>query len=92
MTNLQLVLHESFNARPVDVYRDPAGTEMMTRQQIAAMLGISVNAIDQLHRRYRDRLEQFSVTDKLSGADGKQYKTYLFLPTALPLRKERPMK
>jgi prophage antirepressor-like protein len=70
MTNLQIIAHESFCAKPVDVFRKD-GSEWMTRQQIAGMLDVSDDSIRKIHDRYEKRFSLFSVSDKMSGTDGK---------------------
>lgn len=76
---LQLVKRENFGAIQCDIYS--AGTEFwMTREQIGEALGYAnpTDAIYRIHERNKERLDRFSVIDKLSAADGKAYDTYLY--------------
>ncbi len=52
----------------------------MIREQIGETLEYSKpgNAITVLHRRYKDRLDQYSASFKLNGTDGKAYDTYVY--------------
>lgn len=52
----------------------------MTRNQIGNALGYGnpQKAMDNIHARNKGRLDQFSVTLKLSGTDGKLYDTHLY--------------
>lgn len=52
----------------------------MTRKQIGEALeyGDPQKAIDNLHNRYRDRLDKYSVTLKLGATDNKKYDTTLY--------------
>src|SRR5690606_783926 len=52
----------------------------MTRKQIGEALQYKNpdDSIYRIHERNKDRLDRFSVTDKLSSTDGKQYETILY--------------
>ena len=64
----------------VDYYGDGRGNFYMTREQIGRALGYSnpQKAIDNIHKRRKDRLDRFSVTLKLRGTDSKEYATVLY--------------
>lgn len=66
--NLQLVKTENFNDITCDFY-SAEDDIWMTRKQIGEALEYSdpQKAIDNLHNRYRDRLDKYSVTLKLGG-------------------------
>lgn len=53
---------------------------LLTRNQISTALEYSDpnTAITKIHSRHKDRLDQFSVSTKLVGTDGKEYETYLY--------------
>ena len=96
MTNVQIVMHESFGATRIDIFRKD-NRELVTRSQVAEMLGVSSDAIRKIHDRNANRLNHFSVADKMSGTDGKYTrhtftlsKVYSKLPAIVIHRK--PMK
>ncbi|WP_101697026.1 BRO-N domain-containing protein [Clostridium minihomine] len=79
MKNLQLVKSENFGSVKADIYSN--GNDMfMTIDQLARCLEYTgSNAIEQiLSRNQYLKNSEFSVTDKLSGTDGKQYNTRIF--------------
>lgn len=81
MSNLVLVKSENFGNVHCDFYSDNATKEVwMTREQIGQALGYAdpADAIYRIHERNKERLDGFSVIDRLSGTDGKQYDTYLY--------------
>lgn len=80
MHNLALVKSATFGNVACDFYRDEADDIMLTRQQIGESLEYSnpQKAIDTLHARHADRLDQFSVTLNLRATDGKQYETTVY--------------
>jgi len=62
-----------------DLYK--AGEDiLMTRKQIGESLGYAdpQKAIDNLHSKHRNRLDKYSVTLEVRGADGKLYDTALY--------------
>lgn len=77
--NLQLVKTENFNDITCDFY-SAEDDIWMTRKQIGEALEYSdpQKAIDNLHNRYRDRLDKYSVTLKLGATDNKKYDTTLY--------------
>lgn len=77
---LELVTTEKFNGLDCNFYRNEKEAVMVTREQIGAALGYSEPriAIEKIHKRYKDRLDQFSVVTRLEANDGKQYETYLY--------------
>ncbi|MGO5096303.1 BRO-N domain-containing protein [Agathobaculum sp. LCP25S3_E8] len=79
MNKLTLVKAEHFGEIEADIYSN--GKEMfMTIGQLAACLGYAGrDAIEKIVKRnpYLTE-EQFSVTDRLSATDGKQYETLIF--------------
>lgn len=77
--NLQLVKTENFNNITCDFY-SAEDDIWMTRKQIGEALEYSdpQKAIDNLHNRYRDRLDKYSVTLKLGATDNKKYDTTLY--------------
>lgn len=77
--SLVLVKSENFGNVKCDFYSDKKET-WMTREQIGKALEYAdpQKAIDNLHKRNKNRLDQLSVTLKLRGTDGKMYDTYLY--------------
>ncbi|SNR85569.1 BRO family, N-terminal domain [Anaerovirgula multivorans] len=57
----------------------------LTKKQIGRALDYSdaQKAIDNLHKRHKERLDKFSVTLKLRGTDGKEYNTTVYSPKGL---------
>lgn len=80
MNNLQLVKSENFGAVKCDFYKNEMKEVLMTREQIGAALEYSnfSDAIRKIHERHKERLDLFSVQDKMTGTDGKFYMTYLY--------------
>ena len=76
---LALVKSENFGGVTCDFYQG-MGEIWMTRRQIGEALEYRdpEDAIRKIHERHKERLDKFSVTDKLSGTDGKLYRTYLY--------------
>lgn len=79
MNELNLVMQGNFNNVTCDFYSS-GGEILMTRNQIGEALEYDnpSDSIEVIHRRHKDRLDKFSVTDKLTVTDGKLYKTYLY--------------
>ena len=80
MSNMKLVTTETFGEVPCDFYRNMNDDILLTRNQIGTALEYSDpnTAITKIHSRHKDRLDQFSVSTKLVGTDGKEYETYLY--------------
>lgn len=80
MSNLQLIKSKKFNGIKCDFYKNENQEILLTRQQIGEALGYKnpQNAIDVLHSRHKERLDKFSVTVTLTGADEKLYDTTLY--------------
>jgi anti-repressor protein len=76
---MQLLRSASFGNIQCNVYRDNDQL-FMTREQIGTALeyGNPADSIRKIHDRNKPRLDNFSVTVKLSGTDGKMYDTYLY--------------
>lgn len=73
MSELQVFKNETFGEVPCDFYKNENGDIFMTREQIGTALEYTNpnDAIRIIHRRNKDRLDKFSVSFKLNGADGK---------------------
>ena len=80
MSNLQLITTENFGSIPCDFYRNMNDDILLTREQIGSALEYRdpINSLAKIHQRHKDRLDKFSVVDKMSGTDGKEYDTYLY--------------
>lgn len=79
MHNLQIVRSAQFGSIPCDFYRHKQEI-WMTRRQIGEALGYADprKAIEKIHTRNSDRLNQLSVVVNLGTTDGKEYDTYLY--------------
>lgn len=77
---LRLVKQGEFLGIKCDFWTDEQGEVYMTRKQIGEALQYKNpdDSIYRIHERNKDRLDRFSVTDKLSSTDGKQYETILY--------------
>ena len=80
MSNLVLVKSETFGSVQCDFYKGENGEILLTRKQIGEALEYAdpQKAIDNLHSKHQERLDRFSVTLKVRGADKKQYPTTLY--------------
>lgn len=78
--NLKLVTTETFGTVSCDFYRNMNDEMMLTRNQIGQALEYRnpQKAIDNIHSKHKDRLNDLSVTLKLRGTDGKEYLTTLY--------------
>lgn len=80
MSNLKLITTETFNNLSCNFYRNMNDDILLTREQIGQALEYSnpQKAIDNIHSKHRDRLDELSVTTKLRATDGKCYNTMLY--------------
>lgn len=80
MSNLKLITTENFGDISCDFYRNMNDDILLTREQIGSALEYKdpINSLAKIHQRHKDRLDKFSVVDKMSGTDGKEYDTYLY--------------
>lgn len=80
MSNLTLISTETFNNLPCNFYRNMNDDILLTREQIGQALEYSnpQKAIDNIHSKHRNRLDELSVTTKLRATDGKCYNTMLY--------------
>ena len=79
MNDLILVKQSDVNGILMDFYKGNSDA-WVTRRQIGEALEYSnpQKAIDNIHQKNKKRLDQFSVTLSLRGADGKFYETTLY--------------
>lgn len=77
---LKLITTETFGTVPCDFYRNMNDEMLLTRNQIGQALEYKnpQKAIDNIHSKHRDRLDDLSVTTKLRATDGKEYFTTLY--------------
>ena len=77
---LKLITTETFGTVPCDFYRNMNDDMLLTRNQIGQALEYSnpQKAIDNIHSKHKDRLDELSVTTKLRATDGKEYMTTLY--------------
>jgi len=80
MGDLTLIKSANFGNVKCDFWEDDNGNILLTRKQIGQALEYAdpQKAIDNLHAKHADRLDNFSVTLKVRGADGKMYDTTLY--------------
>lgn len=80
MRNLKLITTEKFGDLDCNFYRNINDDILLTREQIGIALEYTDpdDALYRIHKRHKDRLDKFSVTDKLTSTDGKEYETYLY--------------
>ena len=80
MNSLKLITTERFGNISCDFYRNMNDDILLTREQIGTALEYTNpdDALSKIHKRHKDRLDQFSVVAKLSSTDGKEYDTYLY--------------
>lgn len=81
MTNkLLLIEKQDVLGFMTDFYRDDNGELYMTAKQIGICLGYAnpQKAMDNIYSRYKDQVEENSVTLKLRATDGKSYKTRVY--------------
>lgn len=80
MNSLKLITTENFGNISCDFYRNMNDDILLTREQIGSALEYTNpdDALSKIHKRHKDRLDQFSVVAKLSSTDGKEYDTYLY--------------
>ena len=78
--NIKLITTETFGTVPCDFYRNMNDDMLLTRNQIGQALEYSnpQKAIDNIHSKHKDRLDELSVTTKLRATDGKEYMTTLY--------------
>lgn len=76
----KLITTETFENVPCDFYRNMNDEMLLTRNQIGQALEYKnpQKAIDNIHTKHRNRLDDLSVTTKLRATDGKEYFTTLY--------------
>lgn len=64
--NLKLITTETFGELPCNFYRNANDNILLTREQIGQALEYKnpIKAIQNIHEKHKDRLEQFSVRIK----------------------------
>lgn len=77
---LKLITTETFGNVSCDFYRNMNDEMLLTRNQIGQALEYKnpQKAIDNIHAKHKDRLDDLSVTTKLRATDGKEYFTTLY--------------
>ena len=60
MSNLKLIITETFNNLPCNFYRNMNNDILLTREQIGQALEYSnpIDAIYRIHKRHQDRLDK----------------------------------
>lgn len=76
---MELVKKEDFNGYSLDIFGEKQ-VYFITRKQIGEALEYSdpQKAIDKIHERHKEKLDELSVTVKLTGTDLKLYDTILY--------------
>ena len=69
MSNLRLVTTERFGEIDCNFYRNMNNDILLTREQIGSALEYKnpVDAIKEIHRKHKDRLNKFSMIEKIQG-------------------------
>lgn len=80
MNELTLVKQAPLGDLTIDCYTDGQGNYYVTREQIGQALEYPhpKQAIDNIHKRHKKRLDRFSVVLKMRTTDGKKYDTVLY--------------
>ena len=80
MNKLTLITTETFGDLSCNFYRNMNDDILLTREQIGQALEYAnpQKAIDNIHSKHKDRLNELSVTTKLRATDGKCYNTMLY--------------
>lgn len=80
MNNLKLITTETFGDLSCNFYRNMNDDILLTREQIGQALKYAdpQKAIDNIHSKHKDRLNDLSVTTKLRATDGKCYNTMIY--------------
>lgn len=82
LSTLQLATTSKFNGVICEFYcKDGEYTDLwLTRKQIGSALeyGNPDDALYRIHERHKDRLDRFSVIDKVSSTDGKSYDVIMY--------------
>ena len=78
--SIHLVKANKFNDFPCDFYANDNWDIYLTRKQIGKALGYKNpdNALNKIHSRHKDQLEQKYIIHKLESTDGKMYDLYLY--------------
>lgn len=80
MSNLKFITTENFGDLQCNFYRNMNDDILLTRGQIGTALEYIYpdDALSKIHNRHKDRLDKFSVVDRLASTDGKEYETILY--------------
>ena len=80
MTNLKLITTETFGDLSCNFYRNMNDDILLTREQIGQALEYSNPsvALSIIHKKHKDRLDNFSVVIKTISTDGKAYDTIYY--------------
>lgn len=80
MNNLKLIVSDNFGNVRCNFYKNEKEDILMTRAQIGQALEYNdpSDAVRKIHDRHKERLDKFSVRDKMTATDGKLYMTYLY--------------
>jgi len=78
--SLELIRTEQFNGIDCAFYQNETKNIWVTRKQIGEALEYvdPQRSMDKLHAAHKSRFDQFSVTAKLAGTDGKLYNTMIY--------------
>ena len=78
--NLSIVSKEMFGQNEMTIYENENKDIFMTREQIGRALDYSnpTIAISKIHKRHKQRLDEFSVVTSLVSTDGKTYETTIY--------------
>lgn len=78
--NLSIATKEMFGQNQINIFQDENNEVFMTREQIGQALEYSEPgiAISKIHKRNKERLDNFSVVTRLVSTDGKSYETVIY--------------
>lgn len=80
MSNLKLITTEKFGDLNCNFYRNMNDDILLTREQIGSALEYAnpQKAIDNIHSKHKDRLDELSITLKIRGVTGQEYPTTFY--------------
>lgn len=80
MSNLKLITTEKFGDLNCNFYRNMNNDILLTREQIGSALEYAnpQKAIDNIHSKHKDRLDELSITLKTRGVTGQEYPTTFY--------------
>lgn len=80
MSNLKHITTEKFGDLDCNFYRNMNNDILLTSEQIGSALEYTnpQKAIDNIHSKHKDRLDELSITIKTRGVTGQEYPTTFY--------------